>query len=984
MIDYGKIRIGNCVAQRFATLGVALTLFVWLCLPLSLLSLILTPHLVIAGPSGVSENVSIAWPHENSDLAPDPAITFGRLKNGFRYVLMKNQRPENRVSVHLYIRAGSLNETEKQRGIAHFLEHMLFNGSTHFPPGELVRYFQSIGMQFGNDANAHTGFDETVYDIILPTGDAKNLEKGLLVMRDYAMGALLLEEEVKRESGVILAEKRSRDSTSFRTFESTLKFELPDTLISERLPIGKTEVIRNADRALLKGYYDAWYRPDNAVLVMVGDFSTPLAERLINDQFKDFAPRGPAPAVPVLGTIAHKGLKIFSHHEPEAGGTTVHIEVIRTQDPMADSLALQRRQMVEAMADGIVQNRLDARLKAPEAPFTSAAVGSGSYLNHIRYAEISADSNAENWQQTLSVLEQELRRARLYGFTVAELNRVKKDILKRLDNAVREAPTRNSTSLARTIIRSLARDRVIQSPKQEKANLLPMLDAVTLAEVQKAFEDNWPDDHRLILVTGNADLKTMSSQAPETLIRDVYLASAATVVERRLAGVINTFPYLTEPEDTGTIASRETIEDLGITRVRLGNGIQINLKRTDFKTNEVLANLAFGRGQSTEPVALPGISVLSAATINESGLGAMDTNQLEQALTGKSTYVDFRIRETHFNWFAESVSDEVELMFQLIYAHFLDPGFRDDALALARDRMRQEYHSFSRSIEGLMRIDGLQFLAGGDSRFGMPPFEEIQAIGLDEIRKWVGPQLEGAPIELSMVGDFDENNVIELARRYLGSLPDRDRTPGNSRTDLPYLPTGTVKRINVATQIPKALVVAAWQTEDFWDISRTRRLSVLADIFSERLRQRIREKLGVSYSPYAFNRASRAYAGYGVFQAYVNVAPDQTETVLREVKAIADNLARKGTTIDELKRAIDPILTSIRELRQTNGYWLNSVMTGLDRHPQQIEWARSFVEDYSAITVGELNQLAAAYLTEDRAAAIIIQPEKGGGMRSEN
>ena len=914
------------------------------------------------------------WPQEKSDMASDPSVTFGRLASGFRYVLMENNRPEDRVSVHLYIRAGSLNETEAEQGLAHFLEHMLFNGSTHFPPGELVRYFQSIGMQFGNDANAHTGFDETVYDIILPSGNEENLKKGLLVMHDYATGALLLEEEVKRESGVILAEMRSRDSAGYRTFEASLDFELPDLLVSKRLPIGKTEIIANADRPLLKGFYDDWYRPDNMVLVLVGDFPIPLAEQLIDAQFSDLAPRATAAAPPPIGTVNHKGLKIFHHYEPEVGGTTVSIEVIQAYDHISDSLALRHREMVEGMADRIVQNRLDARLKAPEAPFTAAAVGSGIYLNRIRYAEISADSSTENWQQTLAVLEQELRRARLYGFTEAELSRVKKDTLKMLDNAVKEAPTRNSTTLARAIIRHLAGDRVIQSPDQKKANLAPMVKSITLADVHHAFEENWTDDHRLILITGNADLKRQSPKNPESLIRDTYLASASTVVHRPEVRAIASFPYLPEPEDIGVIASREIVEDLGITRIRLGNGIQINIKRTNYKTNEVLVNLIFGHGISEEPDTLPGISLLAEATVNESGLGAMDTNELEQALAGKSTYVDFRITETHFNFFGETVSAEVPLLFQLIYAHMMDPVFRDDALTLARERLSQDYQSFSRSIEGMMRIKGLRFLAGGDSRFGMPPFEKIQAIRLDDIRNWIAPQLAGAPLELSVVGDVDENEVIELARRYLGSLSDRSPNAENPRIDLPHLPAGTVDRIDVDTQIPKAMVVAAWQTGDFWDISRTRRLSVLADVFSERLRQRIREKLGASYSPYAFNRASRAYKGYGVFQAYVNVAPDQTDTVLMEVKTIAGDLARNRIAADELARAVDPILTSIKELRQTNGYWLNSVMTGSERHAQQFEWARSFQEDYASVTVDDLALLAAAYLTDERASAVIIQP----------
>ena len=933
-----------------------------------------SPSPFVAGQQESRERPYPPWPHEKSDLPPDPAVTFGRLSNGFRYVLMENKRPENRVSVHLYIRAGSLNETDSQQGVAHFLEHMLFNGSTHFPPGELVRYFQSIGMQFGNDVNAHTGFDETVYDIILPTGDEENLKKGLLVMHDYATGALLLEEEVKRESGVILAEMRARDSAGYRTFKATLKFELPDLLVSERLPIGKAAIIKKADRETLKDFYDAWYRPDNMVLVMVGDFAIPLAERLITDQFRDFTSRASTPALPALGTIDHNGLEIFYHHEPEAGGTTVSIQTIRMTDHLTDSMALRHRQIVEDMADRIVQNRLDARLKAPEAPFTSATIGSGTYLNRIRYAEISADSSTENWQQTLAVLEQELRRARHYGFTESELARVRKDTLKMLENAVREAPTRNSTALARTLVRHLAGDRVIQSPNQGKSNLAPMVRAVSLADVHQAFAENWPDDHRLIQVTGDTDLKQFSPKVPESLIRDFYLASASTLVQRPTVEAIGSFPYLTEPENAGEIATREVVEDLGITRIRLSNGIQINLKQTSYQTNEVLANLIFGHGISAEPKSLPGISLIAEATVNESGLGAMDTNELEQALAGKSTTVDFRVTETHFNLFGQTVSGELPLLFQLFYAHIIDPGFRADAMMLARERLRQDYQSFSRSIEGMMRTNGFRILAGGDSRFGMPPYEQIEAIRIDDIRNWIAPQLDNSPLELSVVGDFDENEVIQLAQHYLGSLPGRGREPENPRVDLPYLPTRTVNRIDVDTQIPKAMVVAAWQTGDFWDISRTRRLAVLADVFSERLRQRIREKLGASYSPYAFNRASRAYKGYGIFQAHVNVAPDQTDIVLSEVKTIADGLARNRIAVDELARTIDPIITSIKELRQTNGYWLNSVMTGSERHPQQFEWARSFQEDYARVTVDELATLAATYLVDERAAAIIIQP----------
>ena len=324
-----------------------------------------------------------AWPHENSDLEPDPALFFGRLDNGFRYVLMHNRNPENRVSMHLNVQAGSMQETDEQQGLAHYLEHMLFNGSEHFPPGELVKYFQSIGMAFGADANAHTGFFETVYDIFLPAGDRPNLEKGLLVMQDYAGGALLLQEEVDRERKIILAEKRSRDSASYRTFVATLDFELPDARITRRLPIGTQEVLNSAGRDELKDYYDTWYRPENMILVAVGDFDVSLARELVEKAFNGLQARAPAKPPVAFGTVSHIGLKTFHHHEKEAGSTTVTIEVLTQTDPVHDSAAFQKGKLIEDVADRIVQNRLDAEIGRPDVPGKDASIGSGRFLNHI-------------------------------------------------------------------------------------------------------------------------------------------------------------------------------------------------------------------------------------------------------------------------------------------------------------------------------------------------------------------------------------------------------------------------------------------------------------------------------------------------------------------------------------------------------------------------------------------------------------------------
>ena len=342
------------------------------------------------GLASAAEVKTPFWPQEQSDLAPDPNLVFGKLPNGFRYVLMKNSTPLDRVSMHLMVQAGSLNETDDQRGFAHFLEHLLFCGTTHFKPGELIRYFQSIGMDFGADANARTGFTDTVYDVLLPNGSRQSLEDGLKVMRDFADGALLLPEEIDRERKVVLAEKLTRDSSSYRTFEASLKFSLPDSLISRRLPIGDESVLKKADHAALKRFYDTWYRPETMILVAVGDLDPAVCATLIEEAFDSLSSREKAMAPPDIGKIDHQGVKAFYHYEPESGTADVSIGTLYRGKDQPDSIQYQKEEALKDLADKIMQNRLDALIRKPGTPFTSASVHTGRFLKEVYMSEMSA------------------------------------------------------------------------------------------------------------------------------------------------------------------------------------------------------------------------------------------------------------------------------------------------------------------------------------------------------------------------------------------------------------------------------------------------------------------------------------------------------------------------------------------------------------------------------------------------------------------
>jgi zinc protease len=895
----------------------------------------------------------LAWPHDDSDMSPDPDALFGRLDNGLGYIIKENHTPRDRVSMHLLVQVGSLNENAKEQGMAHFLEHMLFNGSVHFAPGEMVKYFQRIGMQFGPDANAHTGFKQTDFD-----------------------GALLLPEEVAREKKVILAEMRSRDSAQFRTFKARLQFELPGLLIGQRFPIGEAELIEKMDHQMLRNFYATWYRPESMILVIVGDLNPDVAKDLIFERFNDLKSHMPSQSAPAIGAMKHQGIETFYHHEEETGMTQVAIETVVQHGQPLDSTERQKQELVKQLADEMIQNRLDAMVQSSHTTLTAADIGSGYYLRQIKYAQIEADCKPEKWPEALAEIEQALRKALTYGFSPIELHRAKNDFRAQLLKAVQEENTRGSKELVREILADLDNWRVFQSPRQRADMLIPFLETVTLEKIQQALTETWNTDQRLVMVTGNADLSS-DSMIPEEQIRSTYLTANSVKVLRPTEKKLAEFPYLPIPASAGAIIHRQRIEQIGIEQVEFSNGFRLNLKPTRFKDNQVLATLSFGCGQVCEPINLPGLSKMTEAVVNESGFGALDRSELEAALSGRLAQTTLDIREDMVTINGQAATSELPLLFQLLHTFIKDPGYREDARQLVLNRFQQEYASLPHTVDGMMQLKGQRFLAGGDRRFGAPDWKQLQQRTLSQMKTWLEGQMSLKTMELAIVGDFNTDKAVELAAHYFGSLQIPERKDKLSMTALqpgPGFPQGQSLTLSVGTDIPKALVVVAFPTEDFWDIRRTRRLTVMAELFSERLREHIRLKLGAAYSPYAFNHSYRAYKGYGMTQIHVQVNPQQTDAVIQEIRHIARDLASEKSKADEFRRVLDPTLTYIKDLRQTNTYWLNSVLTGASRYPQQLDWSRTLEEDYAAISAEEIAALARRYLSQNKAAVIILSP----------
>ena len=908
-----------------------------------------------------------------TDLQPDTSLIQGKLNNGFRYFLKKNTKPKNRVSMHLVIEAGSIHERENQRGLAHFLEHMLFNGSEHFKPGELIKYFQKLGMDFGGDANAHTGFYNTVYDIVLPKGDLNSLSEGLLVLHDYANSALLLKGEIEKERGIILAEKRDRNSPSYKTFEKVMNFELKDSLVTRRLPIGTKAVIRNSKRASLKDYYDTWYRPEKMMIVMSGDFKVSEAKKLIEEKFKGLKPRAPERSLQIIKKISHKGLLPFYHYESEAGATSVKIEIIYNEPIINDSVLKQREVLINYLGDSIVQNRIKSITGKKGTPFSSAFISSGAFLKQYKYATISAKTKPKEMEKSLRHIEQTLRTATQYGFLESEFERVNKELSAYYINQVKSSKTRDSLHISRSIIRSIKEGNLIQSPKQELRLYNKLIKDISVNQVTKAFKKKWNKNHRLIIVTGNKKIAGTKEDI-ERKILSIYNNSVSVEVNKPIDKKNAVFPYLDDPVGLAKITKRSFDKKLGIHTIYFRNGSVLNLKKTNYTENKILFNVMFGNGKASEPIDKPGIANIAVSLINQSGLNGLDRDSIERAFTGKNTSVALRSKETSFMFTGRSVTSELNLLFRLVYAYMVDMGFREDAFSYVKGRYKQQYNALFKTVDGIVALKADRFFANNDKRFGLTDYKKISKYKLSEIKKFFLSRLKDTPVEMSIVGDFDLEHGILLGRRFIGNLSKSKSENKNVMNQVKF-PSGKIHEEVVKTKINKGKVIISFPTEDFWDIKRTRRLGVLGTVLSNRLHDIIREKKAVAYSPYAYNSSSVAYKDYGFLKVVIGIDPKDKELVIAEVGKITEDLKKNGIGKDEFKRALDPIITNIKDYRKKNSYWIRSVLTGSSRYPVKFEWSKSFLDDYKNIKYTEINKLAQKYLDSRKKAIFVVVPE---------
>jgi zinc protease len=928
--------------------------------------------LLLLGLSSLRLSAAIPFPQAVSDLSADPAARFGALPNGIRYVILPNREPKNRASLRLLVLSGSLEEKDNQRGLAHFLEHMAFNGSTHNPPGTLVEYFQRLGMSFGGDTNAYTDFDHTAFEIELPDVQGETVAKGLQVFADFAGGLLLPPNMIEKERPIILSEKRTRDSVEFREYVAYNEFELAGTLIPLRIPIGLQPVIEQAKRDRFLDLYDRWYRPERMVVIAVGNLQVDAVEKQIAGALGGVTDRAPAPPEPDLGHVTLAlGLQAAYHAEPEAPSTDVTIDVVAPYKFLPDTASLRVRHLARDLAVAMFNRRLTILSKKEGAPFIRGSMNIGEYYNFYRDAGIDVTCAPGQWQAALGVAEQELRKALGFGFTAAELHEAASNVENDLKQAAANAPTRRSEELAGEIIQTLVQRSVFTTPAEDLKLYGPALEQITPADCTNALRVSFGAPGRYVMVIGNARL----DGDPVAAIVAAYDKARSVAVQPPLAVAQGKFAY-TDFGPPGRLTEQTHVPDLDLAKAVFANGVRANVKKTDFETGRVHVRVRLGAGKLALPRDKPGLGFFTSLTFLNGGLGRHSMDELQRILAGRTVALDFKVEDDALEFSATTNQDDLLLQLQIISAYLTDPGYRPEALREANKEIVEAYNDLDHSVEGPLQAEVPFLLASRDPRFGLPSRETLLSRTVAEEKAWLAPQLAAGSIEIGIVGDLDPAAALSAVSATLGALPPRTPRPSYAAERAVAFPSPPFFKVyTVPTEIPKAVVALYWPTTDGWDIQRRRRLSLLGEIFSDRLRVRIREQLGGSYSPEAGSVLSETFKGYGFMIAEVIVAPERARELSAAVLRVAGDLQREGVTPDELERAKRPLLTSVREAVRTNSYWLGSVLAECQEYPQRLDWARTILTDYPAMTKADMDALAKAYLAPGKAFQVIVVPK---------
>ncbi|MGK7395008.1 MAG: M16 family metallopeptidase [Candidatus Cyclobacteriaceae bacterium M3_2C_046] len=906
------------------------------------------------------------------DIPVDPNVRIGKLANGMTYYIRHNEKPEDRVELRLVVNAGSILEEDDQLGLAHFMEHMAFNGTKNFEKNELISYLQSVGVKFGMHLNAYTSFDETVYMLPIPSDSAEVLNTGLQILEDWAHNVTLNEQDIDEERGIVLEEWRTGLGPEQRMQEQYLPVILKNSRYAERLPIGKKAIIESFEYEALKRFYRDWYRPDLMAVVAVGDINVDEMEQKIRQQFANIKAKGNAPERKAYDIPDHQETFVSIVTDPEASFT--QIQLLYKQDKVPEKSQEDYRQsLIRSLYTNMINQRLDELQQQANPPFIYGGTGYGGLLARSKDAYQSfAMVGESDVEKGLKALLRENERVRQFGFTQSELDRSIKEYITGYEKAYNERNKTESRVYADEYVRNFLEEEPIPGIEFEYGFVKNYLDKISLTEINQ-LADQWiTRENRVVVIT--APEKEETDLPSEQEVKDILDEMEQVEVEPYEDKLVAT-SLMEQVPQPGQIEASNEIESLNLTELTLSNGVKVILKPTDFKNDQILMRAFSPGGTSLYPDQVYQSARFADNIIQESGVKDFSPTDLQKILAGKIVSVSPYIGTLNEGFAGSTSPKDLESMLQLIYLYFNHPrkdqelflSFVNKNKAMYKNLLSNPRYFYSDKVS---RIMSQNHPRGG----GYPTQEDWEDIELDQAFKIYQERFaDASDFTFVLVGNFDVSEVSPLLATYLGSLPALDRE--ETWKDLGIRPPEgkVVEKIKKGTE-PQSLVTLKFPKKHPYDRKTSYLFSSFSDVLNIKLTEELRESKSGVYSAGSRASANKYPYDHYAFNISFPCAPenveDLTETTFELIRSIQEN----GPSEEDVQKVKETQRRIREENLQDNRFWLNALENmyyyGFD--PRDILDYQEKVADLSA---RDIQEVANSLIDLDEYILVVLYPE---------
>ena len=935
--------------------------------PRSFRSLLAAMALVVAAVLGVAAQVPIRL----QDTLPfDAAVKTGTLANGLKYFIRENARPAQRVSMRLVVKAGSMMEADDQLGLAHLIEHMAFNGSTHFRPGEIFSYFESVGARLGPHVNAYTSFDETVYMLDLPSDRPEILEKAILALADYAGGLTLSPEEINKERPVVIEEWRLGLGAGSRIRDKQLPLLFYRSRYAERLPIGKPEVIRNAPPERLRAFYDTWYRPERMALIVVGDVKSGAIESSISTSFGPLTARAPAAPLPDRSVPINKDLLVSVVSDPEVTRSSVTIERKRTREG-EQTAGDYRRDLVRRLLEHIINERFDDLERRPDAKFLNAGAGGGNLSKEVATFSMGATVPDGRLEDGVGVLVQEANRVKEFGFNGSEVARAKQWMSAFFERAFAERDKTESGSYAEEYVRFFLNDEPSPGIAYEYRLVQQVLPTITDSEVAAMAKSLLSDDGRVLLAT-SPQKSGIKIPTDNELVAALTAANSGRVTPWSDAAASR--GLMDHAPTPGAVASRRSIDDLGTTVVRFANGVEAWLKPTDFKNDQILFTLTASGGSSLAPPSDYIEASLADDYVSLSGVGGLKALDLQKILTGRLASAHPFISLSTQGISGSAAPAQFETALQLLYQEFTAPGDDPDAFPLLKRQLDAAVANRGRAPMQVFAEKLMQINTGNHYTAQPLTAERIATLDKNKILAFYKQAFSNAAdFTLFVVGTFKVDDVLPLLAQYVGSLPSTGRATSHFKDVGFHFPSVSEQAKVQAGREPRSQTVISFFADPSPDPMEQERVQEATLVLQTALREILREELGQTYSVSAGLAQSLPQRGGGHIEIRFGAAPENLEGMTKRVLQEVARLQQEGPSADLTNRAKESARRDYETALKRNEYWMARLeaVHMFERDPHEILTRNQRID---AITPQALQEAFKKYLPADRTTIVTLMP----------